>query len=158
MRCTQQLWQPCSSHYVIQTRSVNCAEHQSACRPRRPAFCREMPVVIGPCLRSLPLQLLVQELASCSWSLTGCTGVCNYCLPTSPTRSPFLTSQVQFFSTCWFLKVMDTCTIMHDNMHRLVAIPTFQKEYPAMKMCYPSQLSGLMCDATIGFPLLILCC
>ena len=29
--------------------------------------------------------------------------------PTRPTRSPFLTSHVQFFSTWWFLKVIETC-------------------------------------------------
>ncbi len=30
-------------------------------------------------------------------------------LPTKPTRSLFFTSQVQFFSTCWFLKVIEIC-------------------------------------------------
>ena len=30
-------------------------------------------------------------------------------VPTSPARSPFLTSHVQFLSTCWFLKVREIC-------------------------------------------------
>mmetsp|Transcript_29131 Transcript_29131/g.74720 ORF Transcript_29131/g.74720 Transcript_29131/m.74720 type:complete len:252 (+) Transcript_29131:202-957(+) len=32
--------------------------------------------------------------------------------PTSPTRSPFLQVQVTSFSTCWFLNVMDTFSIL----------------------------------------------